>query len=498
MQTTQNNQKHLFFLYIALFIGILLGIASILLIARANAESIRTKNIRQPTINRAEWKKIIENFEQSVVKTDPNSLVLLLKETESILRKGARNDSDLSFYLLRLEKVTDTFYEKNIDAIARNLVKKHGEKRYQNSYEKILESQLKAQAGEIFLWNLKNKLIASKWLSLTSNDFEAYVYARYLIDSWKAWNEKWLDASTMQEITSVERGRKPKDENIITDTAKLGRIFSMLAISPWKPEDLTFMRRTIITEKLSKSTLYTRAYLTAHWMFANKPISERVLLKNTLKHETQKQGLSCEANSYAHFYNYYAVIEKQPLTSELAVLEKFPKDPTPLKLIKKPQGGFEKIWWDPNTHFVGSVEWNQSENSNRLTGYGIHATGVLSPLNADLGKIGYTAYETEFSEFEITWNLLSNHPLYFWYVLSLEKKDGFAELHWKTPTWKNITGYVGEHTGIIVGATYQPDGSINQVGYYEWRQSTIVWESYESLEKKAKLFNSMIIARERK
>lgn len=51
----------------------------------------------------------------------------------------------------------------------------------------------------------------------------------------------------------------------------------------------------------------------------------------------------------------------------------------------------------------------------------------------------------------IVFSLANNHPVLFWYVFNDDPKKGFAKLDWKTWEGEKITGYIGEHTGIIVG-----------------------------------------------
>ncbi len=63
---------------------------------------------------------------------------------------------------------------------------------------------------------------------------------------------------------------------------------------------------------------------------------------------------------------------------------------------------------------------------------------------------------------------------------------------WKTEEGKEITGYVGQHVGVIVGAKISNDGSVSEVSYYEGRTSTLQKESFESLSRKAKWFDEAI------
>lgn len=65
-------------------------------------------------------------------------------------------------------------------------------------------------------------------------------------------------------------------------------------------------------------------------------------------------------------------------------------------------------------------------------------------------------------------------------------------MDWKTPEGKEITGYVGQHVGVIVGAKIANDGTISEVSYYEGRTANIQKESFDSLSRKAKWFDEAI------
>ena len=198
-------------------------------------------------------------------------------------------------------------------------------------------------------------------------------------------------------------------------------------------------------------------------MFFNKPpASNRVYLRNTLKHEKQFASLSCEANSMSHFYNFYVtqanggvpkvrsnLPPKYSEITEQAAFELLPKN-SKVPEYRQQDGKTLRIWGDPEREFVGDVTGRQSIATNKLTGYGIHAAGILPPLQNELKKIGYSASIDEFSELRVTWNILQGDPLYFWYVLSDAPKDGFAKLEWQTESGDKRIGYIGEHTGIIV------------------------------------------------
>lgn len=78
-------------------------------------------------------------------------------------------------------------------------------------------------------------------------------------------------------------------------------------------------------------------------MFGRNALGNRIYLRNTLKHTKQISSLSCEANSFAHFYNYHASLSGHPTITEKDAFELFPVDDLPPELDKTPQG-FKRRW----------------------------------------------------------------------------------------------------------------------------------------------------------
>jgi hypothetical protein len=239
-------------------------------------------------------------------------------------------------------------------------------------------------------------------------------------------------------------------------------------------------------------------------LFSKPPSSKRVYLRNTLKHEKQFASLSCEANSMSHFYNFYATLanggvkSKSPPKfseiSEQAAFDLLPKN-NKVPEYRQQDGKTIRIWGDPEKEFVGEVTGKQSITLSKLTGYGIHAAGILPTLDKELTKIGYRASLNDFSELRVGWNILRGEPLYFWYVLSDAPKEGFAKLEWQTELGEKRIGYIGEHTGIIVGVEFDTIGRLLNVAYYEGRSSTLTWAPWSEIKRKAEYFNTSITAR---
>jgi hypothetical protein len=220
------------------------------------------------------------------------------------------------------------------------------------------------------------------------------------------------------------------------------------------------------------------------------------MLKSDFDHKKQMASLSCEANSTAYFFNFYAKREKYSTITEKQAFDWFPLDDR-LPEFEPTKTGFLRKWGDPDKAFVGKVEGRQSVDINRLTGYGIHAKGVLPVLTQKLEPLGLTPEIQTFSEMNIVLSLARNHPVLFWYVFTTDAKKGFARLDWKTWDGASRIGYIGEHTGIIVGVEFSKGGEIAKVGYYEGLSETIIWEDWNSIKSKAKYFDSVIVAGEK-
>lgn len=271
------------------------------------------------------------------------------------------------------------------------------------------------------------------------------------------------------------------------------KIFDTLGYLPWRELDIKTMRRIITSEGLSAETRYTRAYLTAQMLFGRNALGKKISLKSEFDHKKQIASLSCEANSVAHFYNYFAGLQNRPTITEKQAFDWFPLDER-LPEIEQTKTGILRKWGDPDKAFVGKVEGRQSTNTSRLTGYGIHAKGVAPILGNQLTSIGYTSKLQAFSEMNIVLSLASNHPVLFWYVFTDDAKKGFARLDWTTWDGQARIGYIGEHTGIIVGVELTKGGEISKVGYYEGLSEKIIWEDWNTLKAKAKYFDTTITA----
>jgi hypothetical protein len=451
----------------------------------------------------------------------------VIAETRKLLKKPGITEEEIAQIESSLSRSVGVFYRKNLRSIVAKLSAREDTGSGRTAYESLSSKNLRADISRSYAAKLEALLLSSPQIRPEGEEFRALVYIEreLKIRGRSTSATGWLDAATKRDMLLAEQGQlvfksdpaaapkagvtpnpktPPKVYPESLPEAELIAIFDELGYSPWKKSDMLAMRRSIIAEWLSNESRFTRAYLSAKMLFAKTPSASRVYLRNTLKHEKQFASLSCEANSMSHFYNFYVTLanggvksKAPPKFSEIteqAAFDLLPKNTKAPEYVQQ-DGKTLRIWGDPEREFVGEVTGKQSASSSKLTGYGIHAAGVLPTLNQELQKIGYKASISEFSELRVSWNILRGEPLYFWYVLSDSPKEGFAKLEWQTETGDKRIGYIGEHTGIIVGVELDSLGRLTSVGYYEGRSSTITWAPWSEIKRKAEYFNTAITAR---
>lgn len=272
-----------------------------------------------------------------------------------------------------------------------------------------------------------------------------------------------------------------------TDTDTAEKTLQSLKTNPRSFVAADKMRTRILEEKIGSSTPYFKAYaLLRKKLLA---FSGEVRIPVAIPHEKQRWNLSCEANSLRDLVNSYRIPKKEVPLDEGALVFLLPSSPEP----PRNENGI-RIWADPSKEFVGKIDGRQSSNPSKLTGYGIHADGALPYVRRELKKYGIRLEKGAFDSNAITESLLAGHGVVFWYVLSTETSRGFSRLEWKTPEGKNVHGFVGQHTGIIVGGKFDDSGNLREVSYYEGRNLSLQTESFESLSRKAKWFNEALYA----
>lgn len=424
---------------------------------------------------------------------NPDNVFTILAETRALLAGSTKNQVVLKRSRLQLERATAALYQKHLDTIALNLYRKGDAVKFREAFEEHTKTEIKADVTAAYAARLKQAVLGGN-INPKNREFRAYAYllGRLADEPTKSGTGTSLNKTTIDALNAAEKGNL-KSRDLLLDNTDMERVFQSLGYLPWRTLDLKTMRRTITSESLSAETRYTRAYITAQMIFGRNALGNRIYLRNTLKHQKQIASLSCEANSTAHFYNFYAGLSKLPLMTEKQTFETFPVDNRLPELVSTATGN-QRTWGDPDRVFVGQVEGRQSSNQNKLTGYGIHAKGVEPVLKQSLAPLGYVPELKTFNEMNIVLSLANDHPVLFWYVFSEDPKKGFAKLEWKTWDGEARTGYIGEHTGIIVGVELTKAGELSKVGYYEGLSETIIWEDWNTLKSKAKYFDTIIVA----
>ncbi len=170
------------------------------------------------------------------------------------------------------------------------------------------------------------------------------------------------------------------------------------------------MRKVIEERKVGPETAYFKAYAYARSNLVNG--SGNLSLLRGIPHAKQEWSLSCEANSMRDLVNYYRLGNGKEAANESSFVFLLPSDPSPPKY----QNGV-RIWADPTKTFVGRIDGKQSSNPKKLTGYGIHADGILPYVKRELKQYGLNAEKRPFDSDAIRDSLAAGHPVVFWYVL---------------------------------------------------------------------------------
>lgn len=200
--------------------------------------------------------------------------------------------------------------------------------------------------------------------------------------------------------------------------------------------------RTLNTDKDITPTTYTGA---------------NILLST--HHEKQELSLSCEASSMTELYNFIRAKEEKYLVTESFIRSKFIKsEGLP---VKSPIG--EILWGDPDWYFVGDIYGKQSSTLNRMSGYGIHARGVHRRVKSLFDRMGYDLALIPRSNQAILDSLSRGYPIMAYYISTPYPEGMPYFLDWKTFTGRNVRGYIGEHTALIIGATTDNKGNITSI-----------------------------------
>lgn len=309
----------------------------------ANDTSATPVNLAPPTLSDLE-KQYSEN---------PDNMMAILSETRSLLAGSTKNQVVLKRSRLQLERATAAFYQKHLDEIALSLYLRGDRSVYREAFRQHGILEIKADISPSYASQLKKTVLGGN-INPKDRDFRAFAYLLGRLNENPRSGSGGLDTDTLNLLKSAEKGML-KNTEIQLGTAEMQKVFEGLGYLPWRPLDLRTMRRIIASESLSSETRYTRAYITAQMLFGRNALGNRIYLRNTLIHEKQIASLSCEANSTAHFYNYYAGLAKSPTITEKQAFDWFPLDER-LPEIQQTKTGIQRIWGDPDAVFVGKVE----------------------------------------------------------------------------------------------------------------------------------------------
>ena len=234
----------------------------------------------------------------------------------------------------------------------------------------------------------------------------------------------------------------------------------------------TVFARTINTERDMSSTTYTGANI----------------LLNT-HHEKQELSLSCEAKSMTELYNFIRAKEGKYLVTESFVRSKLVmSNSLPVKISKD-----EILWGDPDWYFVGDIHGKQSSALNRMSGYGVHARGIHRRMKQSFDRMWYQLNLVWRSNQAIMDSLIQWYPVMAYYISTPYPVGQPYYLDWKTTTGKNIRGYIGEHTAIIIGATTDTSWNITTITITEWRSEKPIIMKMEEWSERSRWFDEYII-----
>ena len=359
-----------------------------------------------------------------------------------------------------------------------------------NAYKNLRESDPKANLAPKYLLSLGNRLTLKTTSIDTDEEFLAYAYIiRKLKETGRNMQVIQTDIQKASEDALAIIDKDPKSSSFSeADSKELESVFAQIGKNPWNAGHLHVMRSEIIKEQLGPNTRYFRAYALAK---LRNTVASRFLSVGNIPHAKQKYALSCEANSLTDLVNYYRTRSgKNPIDEETFILmlpsyKEIPK-------VEKVAGRSIRIWGDPDKEFVGSIYGVQSANPNKFSGYGIHADGILPLAKRALRSSEISINKGDFDEGKILESLYKGNPVMFWYVHGSAFKMMPSQIEWKTRDGKMITGYVGEHTGIITGAELDANGNITTIHFYEWQTEEEQKMDFSALRREAKWFDTAL------
>lgn len=363
--------------------------------------------------------------------------------------------------------------------------------RFADAYASVSETDPSAEIHPFYLVSLGKKIASAPSIKEDGALFGAYAHVLLTIRD-EGTNAEEAVTKRLEELEralkKAEEGKMPAKS--AKDRANMAEVFSASGFDPWSENDVATMKKIIEARKIGPNTRYFRAYANALAQIASRNGS--LSLVRSIPHAKQGWSLSCEANSMRDLVNFYRLGRGEEAAPESSFVFVLPADPKPPEY----RDGI-RYWADPDKTFVGRVDGKQSVNPQKLTGYGIHADGILPAVRTELKRYGYAAAKGTFDSNAIRDSLAAGHPVMFWYVMGSGERAP-NRLDWKAPGGKSVIGYVGQHVGVIIGGKIGADGKLSEVTYVEGRSETPHTESFQSLSLKAKWFNEAIYVTERK
>ena len=363
--------------------------------------------------------------------------------------------------------------------------------RFAKNYADTLASDPSAEIHPYYLVTLARKIVATPSIREDGALFGAYAHVLLTIRDEGSDPEAAVrkrDETLAKALKKAEEGRTAARS--AKELSNMAEVFSTLGLDPWSSLDVEKMRKTVEERKIGPDTRYFRAYANARAQLANRGNSFSLVRR--IPHAKQGWSLSCEANSMRDLVNFYRLGRGESAAPESSFVFVLPADPDPPEY----RDGI-RYWADPAKTFVGRVDGKQSINPQKLTGYGIHADGILPAIRTELKRYGYGASKRGFESDAIRDSLIAGHPVMFWYVLGADQHAP-NRLDWKTEGGKSVVGYVGQHVGVIIGGKIGADGKLAEVTYVEGRCETPHTETFDDLSLKAKWFNEAIYVTEKK
>ncbi len=330
--------------------------------------------------------------------------------------------------------------------------------RFRTNFEMVSEIDAKAEIHPAYLANLQKRILAAPALKEDGALFGAYAHILLSLREAGGDVSKSVEKRRKTLPAAIRKAYEGKT-SAPSDEAAL-RTLEELGIPVFDAAKVDAMRKTIERELVGPQTRYFAAYAYARKRFLN--FDGKLSVPGNIPHTKQAYPLSCESNSLRDLLNSYRLRKGESPIAEEAVVLLLPSFPE----LPEYRGG-ARVWSDPEKGFVGRIDGRQSSNPKKLTGYGIHADGTLPYVRRELKRYGLKIDKGTFDAASIVKSLAKGNPVVFWYAMTDDPNRGFARLEWTTPEGRGVVGYVGQHTGIIVGGKIGTDGKLTEVSYYE-------------------------------